>query len=67
MQEADQQSVPDLLKDSSDPVTKYLELALKIYLRIKNTGQTIHRSEFDDKRDPLYDPPAARAMTQENQ
>jgi len=34
-------------------VAAYLELALKIYLRIKSDGQPIHRRLFDDKHDPL--------------
>ena len=46
---------PNLIaqSDSSDPVTAYLELALKIYLRIKNEGRAIHNPQFDDESDRL--------------
>jgi hypothetical protein len=32
----------------SDVLSAYLELALKIYLRIKNQGKSIHICGFDD-------------------
>lgn len=37
-----------LLSGSDDVLTAYLELALKIYLRIKNEGKSIHTCGFDD-------------------
>lgn len=43
--------------NNSEVIAAYLDLALKIYLRLKNEGQPIHRPQFDDAPDPLYDHP----------
>jgi hypothetical protein len=41
--------VSDLTGGSDDLIIAYLELALKIYLRIKNEGKSIHICRFDDE------------------
>lgn len=45
--------------NDSDMVAAYLDLALKIYLRLKSEGQSIHKLQFDDDADLLYDHPGA--------
>ena len=40
--------ISDPLSSSDGILTAYLELALKIYLRIKNEGKSIHICGFDD-------------------
>jgi hypothetical protein len=40
--------ISDPLSSSDEVLTAYLELALKIYLRIKNEGKSIHICGFDD-------------------
>jgi hypothetical protein len=44
----DEQKQTGSLSISDDVLTAYLELALKIYLRIKNEGKSIHTCGFDD-------------------
>jgi hypothetical protein len=39
--------------DISDRIASYIELALKIYLRVKSEGHSIHSPQFDDEIDPL--------------
>jgi hypothetical protein len=40
--------ISDHLSSNDGVLTAYLELALKIYLRIKNEGKSIHICGFDD-------------------
>lgn len=45
------------LNGDHETIIAYLDLALKIYLRLKSDGQPIHKPQFDDAADPLYDHP----------
>lgn len=44
-----QEVLADFLSSGDDVLTAYLELALKIYLRVKSEGQSIHTCGFDDE------------------
>lgn len=45
--------------NDTEMIAAYLDLALKVYLRLKSESQPIHKPRFDDDADPLYDHPGA--------
>ena len=63
---SEKQQRPAALEGGNDLMAAYLELALKIYLRIKNEGKNIHTCGFDDETDRVYDHPSGGSSTRGN-